>query len=58
MTNEIRSDALKVKIFTKTCTNNLDCKIKESNNNLSLEITKKILKTATLYKEEKEKEKK
>ena len=58
LTNEIRSDALKVKIFTKTCTNNLDCKIKESNNNLSLEITKKILKTAALYKEKKEKEKK
>ena len=57
LTNEIRSDALKVKIFSKTCNNNLNCKIKESNNNLALEITKKILKTATLYKEEKEKEK-
>mgnify|MGYP001271116216 CR=1 FL=1 len=61
LTNEIRSDALKVKIFTKICNGESDCKIKESNNNLAIEITKKILKTAALYKEEskaKEKEKK
>jgi len=57
LTNEIRTDALKVKIFSKTCNNKLNCKIKETNNNLALEITKKILKTATLYKEKKEKEK-
>ncbi len=58
LTNEIRSDALKIKIFTKICNNNLECKIKESNNNLAQEITKKILKTAALYKEENEAKKK
>ncbi len=61
LTNEIRSDALKVKIFTKICDGDSNCKIKDSNNNLAQEITKKILKTAALYKEKnkaKEKEKK
>ncbi len=53
LTNEIRSDALDIKIFTKICTNNLTCKTFETNEDLIPELTKEILKTATLYKKEK-----
>ena len=53
LTNEIRSDALVVKIFNRKCTDSLlDCKFYESDGDLSNEIKKEILKKATLYKEE------
>ena len=61
LTNEIRSDALKVNIFKKNCKNNMNCKITESNDTLSTELIKQILKKATIYKkenEDKEKQKK
>ena len=61
LTNEIRSDALKVSIFKKNCKNNMNCKITESNDTLSTELIKQILKKATIYKkenEDKEKQKK
>ena len=38
LTNEIRSDALDIKIFSKKCTNGLNCKIFESSENLSKEL--------------------
>ena len=50
LTNEVRSDALKIKIFSRKCVNNLNCKIFEGNTNLSQELTKQILKTAAKYK--------
>ena len=54
LTNEIRSDALNIKIFNRKCTNNLmNCKITESNKILVKEIKKEILKKATIYKSEK-----
>ena len=53
LTNEIRSDALVVKIFNRKCTDSLlDCKFYESDGDLSNEIKKEILKKAALYKEE------
>lgn len=51
LTNEIRSDALDIKVFTKKCSDNINCTIFETNEALVPELTKQILKTATLYKE-------
>jgi hypothetical protein len=58
MTNEIRSDALNIKVFNKKCMNNLlNCKITEQNGILVKELKREILKKATLYKEEKKNKK-
>ena len=50
LTNEVRSDALRIKIFSRKCENNLNCKIFEGNKNLSLELRKQILKVGAKYK--------
>ena len=51
LTNEIRSDALDVKIFNRKCTNSLvNCKFSESSGDLSNEIKREILKKAAIYK--------
>jgi hypothetical protein len=57
LTNEIRSDALNIKIFTRKCKENLiNCKIIESNKSLVAELKKEILKRATKFQlEDKEK---
>ena len=49
LTNEIRSDALDIKIFKKICKVNNNCKISESSGELIKELKKKILKTAKIY---------
>ena len=55
LTNEIRSDALDIKVFTRKCEKSLmNCKILESNNVLVTELKKEILKKASIYKKEKE----
>ena len=53
LTNEIRSDALDIKIFTKKCSDNINCKIFETSESLIPELTKQILKTAALYEKNK-----
>ena len=53
LSNEIRSDSLKIKIFTKTCENITNCKIFESSGKLNTELKKKILKTAKIYETQK-----
>ena len=60
LTNEIRSDALDIKIFNRKCDNNsFNCKFTDSSENLVAELKKEILKKAVIYKNEiKEKEKK
>jgi hypothetical protein len=59
MTNEIRSDALNIKVFNKKCIDNLlSCKITEQDGILVKELKREILKKATLYKEEDKKKKK
>jgi hypothetical protein len=59
MTNEIRSDALNIKVFNKKCIDNLlSCKITEQDGFLVEELKREILKKATLYNNEKEKKKK
>ena len=59
LTNEIRSDALDIKVFNRKCVKSLiDCKITSSEGVVVKELKKEILKKATIYKKEnKEKEK-
>ena len=49
LTNEIRSDALDIKVFKRICTNISSCKISESSGELIKELKRKILKTAKVY---------
>ena len=49
LTNEIRSDALDIKVFTKECTQENKCVISEKSSNLVSELKKEILKKAVLY---------
>ena len=53
LTNEIRSDSLDIKVFNRQCVEAINCKITEADGLISKELKRKILKTATLYKEEK-----
>ena len=56
LTNEIRSDALEVKIFSRKCLDTiLNCKFTETDGVLKTEIKKEILKKATKYKSEQDK---
>ena len=53
LTNEIRSDALEVKIFNRKCTDSfLNCKFSELDGNLKIELKKEILKKAAIYKKD------
>jgi hypothetical protein len=55
LTNEIRSDALAIKVFNRKCENSFtNCKFSEISGNLPSEIKKEILKKATLYKKDQE----
>jgi hypothetical protein len=53
LTNEIRSDALDIKVFKKICKVNSSCKITQSSEELINELKRKILKTAKLYETQK-----
>ncbi len=58
LTNEIRSDALNIKIFSRKCKDNLlNCNFTEISGNLKKELKKEILKKATKYKKDNKKEK-
>ena len=52
LTNEIRSDALDIKVFYKKCTSNENCKIVEKSENIKKELSKKILTKAAVYEKE------
>ena len=54
LTNEIRSDAIDIKVFKKKCSSLSNCLISEEQGVISNELKKKILKTATIYKTEKQ----
>ena len=59
LTNEIRSDALDIKIFTRICNESIiNCKYVDSNKTIVTELRKEILKKATRYQKEKEEKKK
>jgi len=55
LTNEVRSDALNVKVFYKKCETVLDCKITETDGKIKNELTKSILKQAAIYKKQTDK---
>ena len=52
LTNDIRSDALDIKIFYKKCDNLINCTISDYKGNLKTELTKEILKKAAIYKKQ------
>ena len=53
LTNEIRSDALDIKVFNRKCLDSLiNCKITVTNKILANEINKEILKKAAIYEKE------
>lgn len=53
LTNEIRSDALNVNVFYKTCSKDLtNCSVNKKNNELVDQITLSILKKASQYEKE------
>jgi hypothetical protein len=52
LTNEVRSDAISIKTFYKTCSQLNECSINEKKGSLSKELQKEILKLATKYKKE------
>ena len=54
LTNEIRSDALEIKIFTRKCIDSsINCKIASTDKVLVTELKKQILKKAVIYEKEK-----
>jgi len=53
LTNEIRSDALSIKVFNKKCLPGSNCVTSEKQGNIITELKTKILKTAALYEVEK-----
>ena len=50
LSNEIRSDALNIKVFKKKCTSLSNCKVIQSQSDISQELRIAILKRAALYK--------
>ena len=52
LTNEVRSDALDIKVFYKKCETVVNCIISEKEGNLRTELTKEILKKAAIYKKQ------
>ena len=57
LSNQVRSDALNIKVFNKKCLTQTNCVITEKSGNLIFELKEKILKTAAIY-EKNKKEKK
>ena len=55
LTNEIRSDALDIKVFNKKCVTQSNCVTSEKEGGINNELKTKILKTAAIYKAEKKK---
>ena len=52
LTNEVRSDALEIKIFNRKCLDNLlNCRFTQTDGVLVTELKKEILKKAAIYKE-------
>tara|TARA_B110000285_G_scaffold198974_1_gene231798 strand:+ start:542 stop:1072 length:531 start_codon:yes stop_codon:yes gene_type:complete len=53
LSNEIRSDALNIKVFNKKCVELSNCVISEKTANIAPKLKEKILQTAAIYKNEK-----
>ena len=52
LSNEIRSDALKITVFSKECEKNINCRISQSNPKIENELKISILKRAAKYKKD------
>jgi hypothetical protein len=52
LTNEVRSDALDIKVFYKECKTVVNCVISERKGNLRTELNIEILKKAAIYKKQ------
>ena len=57
LTNEIRSDSLKVKVYTKNCESADKCTINEENPEIKKKLISTILTKASKYKQEKDEKK-
>tara|TARA_B100000795_G_scaffold200963_1_gene154706 strand:+ start:224 stop:772 length:549 start_codon:yes stop_codon:yes gene_type:complete len=53
LSNEVRSDAIDIKIFYKNCDTLMNCTTTERDNELKKELKKEILKKAAIYKKQK-----
>ena len=51
LSNEVRSDALSIKVFYKKCSLNETCQVSDRSSSLSKELAKQILSKAAVYKE-------
>ena len=58
LSNEVRADALDIKVFNKKCLTQTNCVISEKTGNITIELKQKILKTAAIYEKEKKDKKK
>ena len=58
LSNEIRADALDIKVFNKKCLTQTNCVTSEKSGNITIELRQKILKTAAIYEKEKKDKKK
>ena len=58
LTNEVRSDALDIKVFHKNCGQNDSCQISEKKGSLVAELNKKILSRAAIYEKQSKDKKK
>ena len=52
LTNEVRADALDIKVFYKKCNQIASCKVSQKTGSLSAELKKQILSKATIYKKQ------
>ena len=52
LTNEVRSDALDIKVFYKKCNQIANCKIEQKIGSLVVELKREILNKATIYKKQ------
>ena len=52
LTNEVRSDALDIKVFYKICETVTNCVVSQKKGDLKAELTKEILKKAAIYKKQ------
>ena len=57
LTNEIRSDAMNIKVFNKKCITPTNCITTEKQGDINTELKTKILKTAAVYEAEKKSKK-
>ena len=58
LSNEVRADALNIKVFYKNCSMQSNCKISDKSENLSGELARKILSKAAIYEKETQNKKK